>query len=372
MTEREAYITLNMMEGIGPVSVRTLVSALGSAVAIFEAKPEEIARIQGLSRDVVTSLLKQRDSVNWQDEIEKATSMGIDIIAYVENRYPASLKQIHDPPLALYIKGKVEFSNNHTIAIVGTRHPTHYGLQVAEMFGAQLARVGFVIVSGLAKGIDTAAHSGALKSHGCTVAVLGSGIDRLAPLSNEKLAESVVENGALISEYPLGRQPDKTTFPVRNRIISGLSMGVIVIEAGNKSGALITARMATEQGKIVFAVPGRIDSPRSFGTNRLIKDGARLVQTVDDVLQEFEYLSPALAERSATFTRPKPVLSEAEERIIKLVDSGISNIDNLIRASGLGVSTVNSLLIELEMKRIVRIAPGRIVELLGVSESNVK
>ena len=365
MTEREAYIALNMMDGIGPVSVRILVSTIGAAVGIFEAREEDILRIPGLSRDVVSMLLKQRDSINWQAEIEKANSMGIEIITYIEDRYPASLKQIHDPPLALYVKGKIECADSQAIAIVGTRNPTHYGLQVAEMFGFQLARAGFVIVSGLAKGIDASAHSGAIKSHGRTLAVLGGGIDKLSPHSNEALAELIVENGALISEYPLGRPPDKTTFPVRNRIVSGLSMGVIVVEAGHKSGALITARVAAEQGKIVFAVPGRIDSSRSFGTNMLIKEGARLVQSVDDVLREFEYLSPALLARSDVFTKPKPVLSEAEEKIVRLIDSGITDIDSLIRASGLGVSTVNSLLIELEMKRIVHIAPGRIVELVG-------
>lgn len=363
MNEREAYVALNMMEKVGPVGVRSLVEALGSAVEIFSAGRDSLRGAWGGGRDLADAILSQRDSVQWQDEMERAASSGIRILTQIDPEYPARLKEIHDPPLALYVKGGIESRDRHSVAVVGTRHPTHYGRDVAERLSGQLAAAGITVVSGLAEGIDTTAHRAALKAGGRTLAVIGSGMDHVYPVSNRDLADAIRENGAVISEFPLARQPDKTTFPIRNRIVSGLSLGVLVVEAGVKSGALITVQQAMEQGRTVMAVPGRIDIPTSQATNDLIKDGAKLVSCVEDILGEFECLIPVAEVRgSGVVRKPAPALSSDEHRLVEILDGGEQDVDSLIRLSGLGPASVNALLVGLEMKRCVRMLPGRMVE----------
>lgn len=365
MLEREAYIALNMMERIGPVTVRKCVQALGSAVALFEAEPALLATVEGMGRETVQKLTAQRTTVDWQGELERADELGARLITPVDQEYPRRLNDIHDPPLALYIKGALESGDAHAIAIVGTRHPTHYGLQVAESMSSQLAQAGYVVTSGLAEGVDTAAHQGALKAKGRTIAVIGSALDELYPKSNEALADQIAEHGAVLSEFPLGRKPDKTTFPMRNRIVSGLSKGVLVVEAGPGSGALITVEQATDQGRDVFAVPGRIDSRASRGCHDLIKNGAKLVTHVDDILSEYQQLfqnavpSPSLQSRGARALTPD------EQALLKPLDGGDLNVDTLIRMSGLSPASVNVLLLGLEMRRIVKLLPGRMVARVG-------
>lgn len=362
INEREAYIALNMMEKIGPVGVRSLVSALGSARNIFHADRDALLRADGVGPEVAEAILRQKDGIDWEGDIARSSAMGAHIVSWADEEYPKSLREIHDPPLALYVRGKIEARDKHAIAVVGTRHPTHYGREWAERLAFQIAGAGFTVVSGLAEGIDTAAHRGALKGKGRTLAVIGSGLDCIYPPSNIELAGIVSEHGALITEFPFGRKPDKTTFPVRNRIVSGLSMGVLVVEAGFKSGALITANQALEQGRSVFAVPGRIDSRASQGTHKLIKEGARLVASVDDVLAEYEFLMPSGLGQLRPSGGPKPNLSEEEARLVEILQQGECDVDALIRSSGLKPGAVNSLLIGLEMKKMIRMLPGRIVE----------
>lgn len=365
MTEREAYIALNMIEGLGPIRVRSLVSALGSPSAVFSAAPEDLMRAEKVGPEIARSIIEQRSAVDPAAEIRGAGKLGARVITALDAEYPEPLKKIHDPPLALYVRGQLEAKDKHAVAIIGTRRATHYGMTVADRLAYQLARVGFTVVSGLARGIDTAAHKGALKAGGRTIAVIGSALDCLYPSENAELADAIAKNGAVISEYPLGRPPDKTTFPYRNRIVSGLSMGVVVVEAPRGSGALHTVDQALEQGRAVFAVPGRIDTPSSKGAHLLLKNGARLVDDVDDILQEFEFLIPPEKKREASKldARPEVSLSPDEQAVVRALWEGSLDLDALARKASLKVAKVSALLIGLEMKRVVRMLPGRVVEL---------
>jgi len=362
MTEQEAYIALNMMDRVGPVTVRSLRETLGSVQAILEADPDALVNAQGVGRGVAVAITEQREQVDVAAELERAEAAGARIITPIDAEYPGPLKEIHDPPLALYVRGTLESRDNKAIAVVGTRRPTHYGQRCAETLAGQLARAGVSVISGLALGIDTVAHRGALKAKGRTVAVLGSALDCLYPSSNASLANEICEQGAVMSEFPFGRRPDRTTFPMRNRIVSGLSVGVLVVEADRRSGALITAKEALEQGRSVFAVPGRIDSPASRGCHVLIREGARLVTDVDDILAESEFLFASSAKPAGHAGPQKPELCDVEEKIMNCLERGEQSVDALIRDSGLPAGRVSALLIGLEMKRMVRMLPGRLVE----------
>jgi DNA processing protein len=364
MTEREAYIALNMIEGLGPVRVRALVAVLGSPQAVFGVPVEELIRAEGVGREVARGIIEQRSELDLPGELKKAESLDCTIVTPVDPGYPDPLKTIHGPPLALYVRGAWEPKDRHAVAIVGTRRPTHYGLSVADRLGYQLGKVGFAVVSGLARGIDTAAHKGALKGEGRTIAVLGSSLDCLYPPENAELADGIAAHGAVISEFPFGTEPDRVTFPIRNRLISGLSMGVVVVEAGLGSGAMHTVDDALEQGRSVFAVPGRIDTATAKGPHQLIRNGARLVEDVDDILQEFEFLIPP-EKRQAAVLDPRPAieLSADEQAVVRALWEGSMDMDALTRKITLKTSVVSSLLIGLEMKRVVRMLPGRVVEL---------
>lgn len=366
MTAREAYIALNMMEGLGPIKVRALIGFLGSPQAVFEAGGDELQRVRGIGGKLRHSILGQRTQVDPVTEEELADGLGVRMITPLDMEYPDALKAIYDPPLALYVRGSFLPADNHALGIVGSRKATHYGLNVADRMAYQLAQTGFTIVSGLARGIDTAAHQGALKAKGRTIAVLGAAMDQLYPPENAELADAIAQNGAVVSEYPLGRQADRQTFPYRNRIISGLSQGVLVVEAGGKSGSLHTADAALEQGRSVFAIPGRIDHPSARGPNRLIKNGAKLVDNVADILEEFELLIPPgeLEEpEKQPAARPEIPLSEEEKRLVEILWQGAQDIDSLAREAGFTSAEISGVLLGLEMKRVVKILPGRIVEL---------
>lgn len=366
MTEREAYIALNRMEGLGPARVRALIDALGSPQALFDPDLSDLEGVKGFGRKLSESVLAQRDQADPQAELQRADELGVRILTLIDEEYPEALKSIYDPPLVLYVRGEFLPKDRHALAMVGSRKCTQYGLNTTDRLAYQLAQTGFTVVSGLARGIDTAAHQGALKAKGRTIAVLGSALDQLYPPENAGLADAIAKNGAVISEYPFGRQADRQTFPYRNRIISGLSMGVLVAESGGKSGSLHTADAAAEQGRSVFAVPGRIDSPASKGTNRLIKNGAKLVDNVGDILEEFELLiPPEKLERPVeqAAARPDVPLSEREQSLVKELWNEPLDVDSLSRSAGLPSAQVSALLIGLEMKRVVKMLPGRIVEL---------
>jgi DNA processing protein len=298
--------------------------------------------------------------IDVERERKRAGELGLQIITQADAAYPASLREIYDPPLCLYIKGKIPETWPRGVAVVGSRETSHYGLETAKKLGYQLAYGGVPVISGLARGIDTAAHLGALAAKGATWAVLGCGLDQMYPPENDALAEKIVESGGcLISELPLGTAPDKRTFPMRNRIVSGLSFGVLVIEAGRQSGALITARQALDQGRQVFAVPGRIDNPLAQGCHRLIKDGAKLVEGVEDILGELEFLIPR--ESMTPTPRALPAnLSGDEEKVYAAIELDETPIDLITQSTGLPSGTVSSTLLRLEMKKLVRQLPGKV------------
>lgn len=363
MDERQTYIVLNMMQGVGPVTVRNLLEALGSAKAILEADGAELIQVRGVGKEMVARILQQRGELDPVAEEAKAEAAGARIVTRVDAEYPRKLLQIYDPPLALYVRGTLQARDEAGIAVVGSRRASHYGLETAGSLASQLARHGVSVISGLARGIDTAAHRGALKGGGRTLAVLGGGLDCMFPPENTGLAEEIASQGAVLTEYPFGRQPDKTTFPVRNRIVSGLAQGVVVVEADVTSGAMITANQAMEQGRTVYAVPGRIDSAGARGPHRLIKQGARLVEGVEDVLEELQTLlpvTPAAHREKAGLA----ALSKSERAVVGLLETeGESDVDTLIRRTGMKAAEINALVMGLEIKRVVKMLPGQRVGL---------
>ena len=362
MDSRQAYIVLNMMQGVGPVTVRTLSSALGSVEAILKADRTALLGVSGVTRTAVSVILEQRERLDPIKEEELAADCGAHLVTPVDAEYPKRLLEIHDPPLALYVQGNIQSRDEHGVAIVGSRRTSHYGMETAERLAAGLAHSGVTVLSGLARGIDTAAHKGALKGKGRTLAVLGGALDCMFPPENAALAAQIAEQGAVISEYAMGRQPDKTTFPVRNRIVSGISKGVTVVECDVASGAMITAHQALDQGRTVFAVPGRIDSFGARGPHRLLRNGAKLVEGVEDILEELGCLIPMPAGKDGAARRP--ALTEAESGLVALIEKDSEvDLDGLIRASGRKASEISALLMGLEMKRVVKMLPGQRVGL---------
>jgi len=281
---RKSLILLNWA-GLGFKRAKPLFDVFSDPEAVLECNLSQLKEIRGLDEKDALNIVRARESKEFKQELDRIEREGIEVIDIVDPDYPRLLREIYSPPLCLYIRGKREALKQTGFAIVGTRTPTAYGLSMAEKFSASLASLGFVIVSGLARGIDTAVHKGALKAHE-TIAVLGSGLCQLYPPENQKLSQQIKRQGAVISEFPLATKPLRMNFPRRNRIISGLSIGVLVIEAAQKSGALITANFALEQNREVFALPGKADSPFSRGTHSLIKEGAKLIEDIDDILSE--------------------------------------------------------------------------------------
>lgn len=371
MTEREALIAFNRVQGLGPVTARQIIEALGSLAAVFETSAERLMEIPGIGSERALLLTRELKEVSAEEELERASKTGVKIITWDDEGYPALLKEIADPPLVLYIAGEVAVLDTPAIALVGTRHPSMYGRETARRFAYQLAGAGYTITSGLAEGVDTEAHAGALKAKGRTIAVLGGALDCLYPKSNTTLAREIAtQGGAVISEYPFGRQPDRQTFPMRNRIVSGLSKGVLVVEAPMNSGTLITARQGMEQNRSVMAIPGRIDSAASQGCHALLKQGARLVTSPEEVIEEVQDLFVGKSARiSASLAnplkkaalkgeRPAPVLMAEERSVMANIEEGGTLIDVIIRKTELPAGRVNALLVSLQIKRLVKLMPG--------------
>ncbi len=312
--------------------------------------------------------MSQRDGLDAAREEKAAAKLDARLVTPVDDDYPAPLKEIYDPPLCLYVRGTLEKEDGHALAVVGTRRASHYGAAQAERLAFAAAQTGFTIISGLARGIDTVAHRAALKAGGRTIAVLGGGMDRLYPPENRELAAEIAGHGAVVTEFPLGREPDRTTFPYRNRIVSGLSKGVLVVEAGVNSGAMNTAEQALEQGRSVLAVPGRVDLEAAHGPHRLIRNGARLVEDVNDILQEFEFLFPPgeakrLAQRRDA--RQRLTLAPDEIRLVRALWTDPElDFDVLARRTELSSARLMTLAMQLEMKRVVRRLPGRRLALM--------
>jgi len=371
VTEREALIAFNRVQGLGPVTARQIIEALGSLVAVFETSAERLMEIPGIGSERALLLTRELKEVSAEEELERASKTGVKIITWDDEGYPTLLKEIADPPLVLYIAGEVAVLDTPAIALVGTRHPSMYGRETARRFAYQLAGAGYTITSGLAEGVDTEAHAGALKAKGRTIAVLGGALDCLYPKSNTTLAREIAtQGGAVISEYPFGRQPDRQTFPMRNRIVSGLSKGVLVVEAPMNSGTLITARQGMEQNRSVMAIPGRIDSAASQGCHALLKQGARLVTSPEEVIEEVQDLFVGKSARiSASLAnplkkaalkeeRPAPVLMAEERSVMANIEEGGTLIDVIIRKTELPAGRVNALLVSLQIKRLVKLMPG--------------
>jgi DNA processing protein len=363
-------LVLSQVPQIGANRLRTLVSHFGGTPNVFEASAREIAAVEGISRPLASSivrLLRGRGTVEARSYAERQLSMlnkaGGSILAFWDQQYPEILKRIYDPPPFLFARGDYLEQDAFAIAVVGTRSPSVYGAALAEEFSSALVRRGLTIVSGLARGIDTIAHSAALQSGGRTIAVIGSGLDVMYPPENRGLSQRIAGRGLVLSEYEMGAKPDAVNFPRRNRIISGLSLGTLVIETDLSGGAMITANAAIDQNREVFAVPGDIRSRRSRGCNVLIKDGrAKLVEAVDDIVVELGSKLPPIPGRTGTpaVRTPTPDLTLFEKTILDVLSSEPSNVDRLAEEARLSSADILVNLLSLEFKGLVKQLPGKL------------
>ena len=363
MEPREALLALNMISHIGPVRLRHLMEHFKDAPSILRASRQQLLAVHGIGEEAADAIVNWEKSVDLVAELKRVEEFGCSLVTQDDPEYPDLLRQIYDPPIILYVKGKLLPKDKNSVALVGSRMTSHYGIEVARKLGYQLAYLGVTVVSGGARGIDTAAHQGALTGKGRTISVLGTGINLIFPAENAELFERIAANGAIITQFPFNRPADKQTFPIRNRIVAGMTLGTVVVEANLTSGALITANFATEYGRQVFAVPGRIDSPRSKGCHELIKKGAKLCEGPEDILSEFEYLFPASNRPpgpNETGLLPALELTDNEQKVYATLDHEELGIDEIIRKSGLPASAVSVALLGLEMKRLLRQLPGKL------------
>ena len=360
-TDLVRWVALSRVPGLGCVSFKKLAGHLEDPTAALLAPVAALTEIQGLDENVIDGL---RNFSAWDEaekEIIRAEKAGVKIVPFTDSMYPARLRMIPDPPPLLYLKGEIRGEDQKAVAVVGSRSTSDYGRRVARDLCRGLASLGFTVVSGMARGIDGTAHETSLNAGGRTIAVLGSGVDRVYPAEHDKLYHRIIDNGAVISEFPIGTRPLAFNFPARNRLISGLSLGVVVVEATEKSGSLITAALALEQGREVFAVPGEVGASRSRGAHRLIRQGAKLVETVDDIMEE---IAPQLVVRGGKAgSAPKRTLPQnlsAElQTIFNLFEERPLQIDEVIESSGYSPSRVSEILLELELQGYVRQLPGK-------------
>jgi len=349
--ELQYWVALNNIDGLGPVHFRRLLKYFGDAETVWDASVSDLKDLN-FSEKLTQNFLNTQKNFDIKTRMEQLNKLGIKVLTVSSPNYPPLLKKIYDPPSVLYVRGQLQSQDELAVAVVGSRKMTRYGQEVTENLVQNLIVHGLTIVSGLAFGVDIASHQAALDAGGRVIAVLASGVDVITPTSNTFLAERILrENrGAIVSEHPLGTQPLKHFFPVRNRIISGLALGTLVVEATEKSGTAHTARAALEQGREVFAVPGSIFSPLSTGTHRLIKDGAKLVNSVEDILEELQ-----LEARSLKLGAREVVPESAEEdKILKILGNDEIHVDELIQKSNLPTSVVTSTLTMMEMKGKVK------------------
>ncbi|MCK8816543.1 DNA-processing protein DprA [Natroniella sulfidigena] len=357
------WIWLSKVDGLGPRRIKKLLDYFGDAQGIWQADKEIFDNISGIGKVVSQKIIDSKKNFDFKFELERLNKFGIKVVTLQDTCYPRLLKEIYDPPPILYYKGSIERINKPCIAVVGSRKCTQYGKRIASKLSQRLAEKGLNIVSGLAYGIDTSAHQGALKS-GITYAILGSGVDVIYPKKNKGLAKKIEAQGAVISSFPLATEPGGKNFPVRNRIISGLCLGTIVVEATKKSGSLITANLALNQGREVFAIPGDITRKQSVGTNQLIQVGAKLVQDLDDILEELNLLEVDNRDDESNLeykSNPKinETLNEQEQIVYKTLTVNSQQFEYLLDAVELTSAQLNSVLLELEVKGIIEQLPGR-------------
>jgi DNA processing protein len=355
------WMALYLVPGLGNIAFKNLLAHFGKPEAVFKARLSELAEVEGIRKETARRIVKREFTSDPEEELRKAEKCNARIMTYAHPSYPGILKEIYDPPMLLYIKGKEIPASKTFIAVVGSRNASHYGLRAAENIGEGLATCGVGVVSGLARGIDSASHRGCLRGKGFTIAVMGTGIDVVYPRPNRKLFNQVMGSGAVISEFPLGSPPEPRNFPIRNRIISGLSRGVVVIEATKKSGSLITASLALDQGREVFAVPGSIESFKSTGTHSLIKQGARLVENSDDILGELwlKQMSFQASGFPKKGSKALPDMDESERKIYEIIEDYPVHIDEIVRLGDLNAGEVLGILMRMELKGLVRQLPGK-------------
>jgi DNA processing protein len=365
------WLCLKNVPGIGNHLFKRLIARFGSPQRVFQMTPHELLEVEGISKHLAAAILNHKAPQRIRTELDQVYQKGYSLITLTDSSYPLLLREIPDPPPLLYVCGDLSVANKN-IAVVGSRHATAYGISATHKLCADLCAFDISIVSGMALGIDTAAHQGALAVKGRTVAVLGSGLDKIYPAENRGLFKRISEESAVISEFALGTEPEAHNFPMRNRIISGMSMGTVVVEASRKSGSLITARLAAEQNREVFAVPGSIHSFKSTGTHTLIKQGAKLVENAQDILEELtafmqQVSSPAepagndAAERLAA-------LPPEELTLYKILSPYPEHIDAIVRKTNIEPGKLLSLLLQLELKGMVQQFPGK---LFAILESNL-
>ena len=357
------WLALSLTPGLGGAGCRLLVDHFGDPGRVLAADAGELRRVVGLKKPVVGALLEGPRFTEADDELQRAEKAGVRVIAWDDADFPPLLRNIHNPPVLLYVKGQVGLLQGPCLGVVGARAATDYGTKMAKGLAGSLVKAGLVVVSGLALGVDSAAHRGTLAADGNTVAVLGCGVDVVYPASNRALYEQIAEQGALVSEYPLGTKPETFRFPARNRIISGLSLGVVVVEAARRSGSLITAHLALEQGREVFAVPGRADSFKSEGTHRLLQEGAKLVFSPDDILEELclqHWPDADLGGRGLKVKEQAEVLDDPDEAaVFSFVDVYPQNIEELILKTGFSAQKTGEILLRLELKGAVAALSGQ-------------
>ncbi len=349
MNEKAYWIALSSVHGIGPARFAALLERFGSAQAVWTEPVERLAMAK-LDKRTFNNLVRARREIDPETRWLRLQRSGVTSLTWDDNTYPQALRQTDSAPPVLYVDGKLNESDQLAVAIVGTRRASSYGREIAHQLATELARNGITVVSGLALGIDTIAHSAALKAGGRTLSVLGSGVDQIYPTQNRRLAEAIRDQGAIISEYWLGTRPEAMNFPPRNRIISGLSQAVIIVEAGKRSGALITATFAAEQGREVFAIPGSILHPGSIGCNQLIQQGATPLLSIDDVLDQLQVDRM----REATIVRQSVQSDPSEQEILNLLSTDSLHIDEIARRTTLSTAQISSLLAVMELKGLVR------------------
>lgn len=354
--ELSYWLALGMIKGLGGNSQRRLLETFDHPKGIFTASFRDLTERGGLNESVAREVLSFRDRERIKAEIEKVRRHGVSLITYCDPLYPFLLKQIHDPPAFLYAAGALQNGDENAVAIVGSRIASDYGRRITREIVQGLVSNGITIVSGLARGIDAEAHRAAMESGGRTVAVLGCGVDIVYPPEHKELYRQIKERGAVLSELSMGSPPLSWNFPNRNRLISGLTLGTLVVEATERSGSLITAKLALDQGREVFAIPGNLGSSRSRGTNRLIQNGAKLVERFEDVLEE---IRPHLAPKPVDFPGRAAPRDPGEARILEILGSESTHVDDIIARSGLGPPAVLDALLRLELSGYVEQLPGK-------------
>lgn len=372
MTERETIIILNMLSGIGYSRYKVLSDHFGDVSKCFTSSVNKLSSIPGIGDTLAAVIIGGEKNVDFKKELSMAERGGAKIYTIIDEGYPAQLKEIQDPPLCLYVRGDINCDFNSTIAVIGSRKMTMYGKEATELIASQLSYAGWTVISGLAYGVDGAAHQAVVNAKGKTIGVLGGGLAKFHPQDHVDLARKMIEcGGGVISEFPMECSPTRRSFPMRNRVISGLSKGVVVTEAGLQSGALITVDFALEQNRMVFAVPGRINNPSSQGCNRLIKNGAKLVESVEDIFEEFEFLPgfekpnfiDAQKGQDSQSVNKNQILSDDEKKIVGIIANDEKGIDLIAGETGLPIGTLLALIQQLEIKKVIKQLPGKVYKI---------